>query len=60
MFGGYDNCTPTDSLLQDRLYLNDGQNNFINTNSVPDIRGSKSCVRTEDINGDGSPDIFVG
>ena len=58
--GGYDNLEPTDSLLQDRLYLNDGQNNFIKANSLPDTRGSKSCVKTEDMNGDGAPDIFVG
>ena len=58
--GGFDNLTPTDSLLQDRLYLNDGKNNFIKTNSLPDIRGSKSCVKIDDINGDGAPDIFVG
>ena len=58
--GGYDNLEPTDSLLQDRLYLNDGQNNFIKANSLPDTRGSKSCVKIQDINEDGAPDIFVG
>ena len=58
--GGYDNLTPTDSLLQDRLYLNDGKNNFIKSNNLPDVRGSKSCVKIQDMNADGAPDIFVG
>jgi hypothetical protein len=58
--GGYHNLTPSDQLLRDRLYLNDGNNNFIKTNSLPEMNSSKSCVRIQDINGDGSPDIFVG
>jgi len=58
--GGYDNLSPADSLLQDRLYLNDGKNNFIKSNGLPDVKGSKSCVKIQDINGDGAPDIFVG
>lgn len=58
--GGYHNFTPSDTLLSDRLYISDGNNNFIRTNALPQINGSKSCVRIQDINGDGSPDIFVG
>src|SRR5204863_694714 len=58
--GGYDNLSPADSLLQDRLYLNDGKNNFIKSNGLSDVKGSKSCVKIQDINGDGAPDIFVG
>jgi len=58
--GGYDNLNPTDSLLQDRLYFNDGKNNFIKSNALPDTRTSKSCVKIQDINGDDAPDIFVG
>jgi len=58
--GGYHTFSESDPLLQDRLYLNDGNNNFIAGNGLPEIRGSKSCVRIEDINNDGSPDIFVG
>jgi len=57
--GGYDNLTPTDALLQDRLYLNDGKDGFIKGNGLPDTRSSKSCVKVQDINGDGAPDIFV-
>ena len=58
--GGYHDFTESDPLLSDRLYLNDGKNNFIKSNGLPEIKGSKSCVRIEDINADGSPDIFVG
>ena len=57
--GGYNNLTESDTLVQDRLYLNDGKNNFNKSNGLPDIRSSKSCVRIQDINADGFPDIFV-
>jgi hypothetical protein len=58
--GGYYNLSASDTLLRDRLYLNDGKNNFTKSNGLPDIRGSKSCVKIQDINSDGHPDIFVG
>ncbi|HJP64465.1 MAG TPA: VCBS repeat-containing protein [Mucilaginibacter sp.] len=59
--GGYDNYTPNDPLLQDRLYLNDGKGNFIKSKgALPAMTGSKSCVRVADINSDGHPDLFVG
>lgn len=58
--GGYNNLNESDSLLNDRLYLNDGKNNFIKSKGLPAINGSKSCISVQDINGDGAPDIFVG
>ena len=58
--GGYGLLKEDDPSLQDRLYLNDGKNNFTRSSSLPELKGSKSCVRVEDINRDGSPDLFVG
>ena len=59
--GGYDNLQPDDTLLQDRLYLNDGKGNFTRAkNALPPMPGSKGCVAVADINGDGYPDVFVG
>ncbi|MDQ2721606.1 MAG: VCBS repeat-containing protein [Bacteroidota bacterium] len=59
--GGYDDYTPDDALLQDRLYLNDGKGNFIkSTDALPVMHTSTSCARVGDANGDGYPDLFVG
>lgn len=58
--GGYHSFTEEDALLNDRLYLNDGKNDFIKSSGLPAIKGSKSCVRAEDVNGDSFPDVFVG
>jgi hypothetical protein len=59
--GGYNNYLPDDSLLQDRLYLNDGKGRFTKSNNaLPLMHVSKSCVRVTDINADGYPDLFVG
>ena len=59
--GGYNNYDADDSLLQDRLYINDGKGKFTkNNNALPLMHVSKSCVRMADINADGFPDLFVG
>ena len=59
--GGYHYFAPSEILLQDRLYINNGKGNFVKSpDALPEMRGSKSCARIADFNGDGSPDIFVG
>jgi len=58
--GGYHQFQPTDPLLNDRLYINNGKNDFIKSTGLPAVNGSKSCVRVDDINEDGFPDVFVG
>lgn len=59
--GGYHNYLPDDSLLQDRLYLNDAHGTFAKVkDALPLMHVSKSCVRVADVNADGHPDLFVG
>jgi hypothetical protein len=57
--GGYHQFNEQDSLLQDRLYLNDGKGHFTR-GELPDTRTAKGCVAAGDVNGDGHPDLFIG
>ncbi|GGA90652.1 VCBS repeat-containing protein [Puia dinghuensis] len=50
-----------DPALADHLYLNDGKGHFSESvGALPAILTNKSCVAVADVNGDGSPDLFVG
>jgi enediyne biosynthesis protein E4 len=58
---GGNEYTGTNSLLLDRLYMNDGKGNFSKAdNALPPIYENKSCVTVADVDHDGDLDLFVG
>lgn len=59
--GGYHMIHTNDPLLQDRLYLGDGTGKFSrNDKALPEMRTSTAALAVDDVNGDGSPDVFIG
>ncbi len=48
------------NLLQDRLYINDGNGNFQKVDQIPSSANNGSCVRAADFDKDGDIDIFIG
>src|SRR5207245_9013322 len=58
--GGYQ-LAPVSPLLQDRLYINQGNGRFVrDTAALPPMLASKAAIAVGDFNGDGKPDLFVG
>jgi len=47
-------------LLQDRLYLNNGEGHFTKSNNFPEIRSSGGCIVPLDYDNDGDLDLFIG
>ncbi len=58
---GGNNKRLNDSLMQNRLYINDGKGNFTySMGALPPSGTNCSVVIANDFDGDGNPDLFVG
>ncbi|HEX4375367.1 MAG TPA: VCBS repeat-containing protein, partial [Puia sp.] len=57
--GGNQDQSGSQNLLA-RLYINDGKGNFTRSFNWPLISMSASCVRVNDVDGDGLQDVFIG
>ena len=59
--GGGQEFKGQDHNLSPRLYINDGNGNFIrNWKGLPQIFVNASCARPQDVDGDGDTDLFIG
>jgi len=57
--GGYE-IKENSKLLQDRLYVNDGNGNFSKATNLPKITTNSKGIAASDYDNDGDVDIFVG
>lgn len=57
--GGYE-IESNSPLLQDRLYINDGNGNFKKASNLPAILANTKGIATADYDNDGDIDVFVG
>jgi enediyne biosynthesis protein E4 len=57
--GGNQDQLGSQNLLT-RLYINDGKGNFTRSFNWPLISINASCVRVNDVDGDGLQDVFIG
>ena len=57
--GGYE-LDERNPLLQDRLYLNDGDGNFTKSNKLPNLISNTKTIKSFDYDADGDMDLFVG
>lgn len=49
-----------DPLLQDRLYINNGNGQFTKSTALPEIFSNSQSISIADMDGDGDKDVFVG
>ncbi|MEP6464857.1 MAG: VCBS repeat-containing protein [Parafilimonas sp.] len=57
---GGNEAPPNSPYLNVRLYINDGKGNFTRSTTFPSVPINASCVRINDFDSDGKPDIFIG
>ncbi len=57
--GGYE-LGEDSSLLQDRLYENDGDGNFIRSDKLPALISNTKAIQSFDYDSDGDMDLFIG
>ena len=57
--GGYE-VAENSPLLQDRLYINDGEGKYTKSNALPEMHVNTKAVCSADYDNDGDMDLFIG